>query len=111
VTPEPVRCDGAKWIADLSYDDKNRRASLLNPGQPFPPKGWRMLNTTCPGRPRWIAIAARKIGSQPIPEPRSKAGETFRLPGNPCPDRSGTYQRLRIMRDARTGISAKDCVS
>ena len=36
-TPVPPAClDGAQWVADLSFDDKNMTAPpVLNPGQPF----------------------------------------------------------------------------
>jgi hypothetical protein len=49
-TPQPpARCvDGAAWVADLSYDDRNMTAPpVLQPGQTFV-KGWRIRNTgTC----------------------------------------------------------------
>lgn len=49
-TPQPpARCvDGAAWVADLSYDDRNMTAPpVLQPGQIFV-KGWRIRNTgTC----------------------------------------------------------------
>ena len=45
-TPVPPTClDGATWVADLSYDDKNMTAPpVMQPGQPFT-KGWRLKNT------------------------------------------------------------------
>ena len=48
-TPEPGACvDGATYVADLNYDDKNMTAPpVMQPGQPFT-KGWRLRNSgTC----------------------------------------------------------------
>jgi ABC-type amino acid transport substrate-binding protein len=48
-SPTPDVCkDGASYVADLNYDDKNMTAPpLMQPGQAFT-KGWRMRNSgTC----------------------------------------------------------------
>ena len=48
-TPEPEACkEGASYVADLNYDDKNMTAPpVMQPGQPFT-KGWRLRNSgTC----------------------------------------------------------------
>jgi polar amino acid transport system substrate-binding protein len=48
-TPTPEVCkDGASYVADLNYDDKNMTAPpIMQPGQAFT-KGWRMRNSgTC----------------------------------------------------------------
>ncbi len=48
-TPTPSRCtDGAKYVADLNYDDNNmKNPPVMAPGQPFTKK-WRVQNTgTC----------------------------------------------------------------
>jgi polar amino acid transport system substrate-binding protein len=48
-SPTPEACkDGASYVADLNYDDKNMTAPpVMQPGQAFT-KGWRMRNSgTC----------------------------------------------------------------
>ena len=73
-TPAPPACvDGAAWVADLSYDDKNMtNPPVMQPGQPFT-KGWRMRNSgTC----TWTTgyklafsygnVPAAQMGGQPI---------------------------------------------
>jgi len=108
-TPVPPACiDGAAWVADLSFDDKNMTAPpVLNPGQPFT-KGWRIRNSgTCD----WqigFALAyvsgntpAAQMGGQPNPVNRIvKPGETFDFNVNLiAPIAPGTYQGFWQMQN------------
>jgi polar amino acid transport system substrate-binding protein len=110
-TPAPPACiDGAAWVADLSYDDKNMtNPPVLNPGQPFT-KGWRMKNTgTCP----WTTgfklafsygnVPAAQMGGQPIAVTKNvNPGETFDFQVNLiAPLAPGTYQGFWNMTNAQ----------
>ena len=111
-TPVPPAClDGAQWVADLSFDDKNMTAPpVLNPGQPFT-KGWRMRNSgTCSWTTAY-ALAyvsgntpAAQMGGQPIPVTREvRPGETFDFQVNLiAPIAPGTYQGFWNMRNAQS---------
>ncbi len=109
-TPAPPACvDGAAWVADLSFDDKNMTAPpVLQPGQPFT-KGWRLRNVgTCPWTTGFnLAFAfgnvpAAQMGGQPIPVTRNvNPGETFDFQVNLiAPVAPGTYQGFWNMRNA-----------
>ncbi len=106
VTPQPVRCDGATWDGDLSYDDKGGTAPpVLNPGQPFT-KGWRMRNSgTCNWTTKYVMAysSGTQMGGQPIPVTREvKPGETFDFQVNLiAPTAPGTYQGFWNLRDAQ----------
>ena len=108
-TPAPPACVyGAKWIADLSYDDHNMTSPpVLQPGQAFT-KGWRMMNNgTCPWTTAFrLAYAsgnvpAAQMGGQPIPVTREvPPGATFDFNVNLiAPTAPGTYQGFWTMRD------------
>ena len=110
-TPAPPAClDGAAWVADLSYDDKNMTAPpVLQPGQPFT-KGWRMKNIgTCPWTTSFKLafsygnVPAAQMGGQPIPVTRNvNPGETFDFQVNlVAPVAPGTYQGFWNMRNAQ----------
>jgi ABC-type amino acid transport substrate-binding protein/heat shock protein HslJ len=110
-TPVPPAClDGAQWVADLSFDDKNMTAPpVLNPGQPFT-KGWRMRNSgTCTWTTGYALaytsgnVPAAQMGGQPIPVTREvRPGETFDFQVNLiAPIAPGTYQGFWNMRNAR----------
>jgi polar amino acid transport system substrate-binding protein len=110
-TPVPPAClDGAQWVADLSFDDKNMTAPpVLNPGQPFT-KGWRMRNSgTCTWTTGYALaytsgnVPAAQMGGQPIPVTREvRPGETFDFQVNLiAPIAPGTYQGFWNMRKAR----------
>jgi ABC-type amino acid transport substrate-binding protein len=101
-TPVPVEClDGAKLVADLSYDDQNMTAPpVLNPGQPFT-KGWRLQNSgTCTWKMGYALVyvsgnvPAAQMGGQPVPVTKDvKPGETFDFNVNLiAPIAPGTYQ-------------------
>jgi ABC-type amino acid transport substrate-binding protein len=111
----PVCIDGAAWVADLSFDDKNMTAPpVLNPGQPFT-KGWRMRNTgTCPWTPGFKMafsygnVPAAQMGGQPIAVTRNiNPGETFDFQVNLiAPLAPGTYQafwNLQNVANAKFG--------
>jgi ABC-type amino acid transport substrate-binding protein len=108
-TPNPPPCrDGAAWVADLSYDDKNMTAPpVMQPGQPFT-KGWRMKNVgTC----AWTTgfklaysygnVPAAQMGGQPVPVTKPiNPGETFDFYVNLiAPIAPGTYQGFWNMRN------------
>jgi ABC-type amino acid transport substrate-binding protein/heat shock protein HslJ len=110
-TPVPPAClDGAQWVADLSFDDKNMTAPpVLNPGQPFT-KGWRMRNSgTCTWTTGYALaytsgnVPAAQMGGQPIPVTRDvRPGETFDFQVNLiAPIAPGTYQGFWNMRNAQ----------
>jgi polar amino acid transport system substrate-binding protein len=100
IAPPPC-IDGAAWVADLSYDDKNMtNPPVMNPGQPFT-KGWRMRNTgTCPWTPGFKMayssgnVPAAQMGGQPIAVTKNvNPGETFDFQVNLiAPLAPGTYQ-------------------
>jgi polar amino acid transport system substrate-binding protein len=109
-TPQPPACvDGAAWVADLSYDDKNMTAPpVMQPGQPFT-KGWRLKNVgTC----AWTTafklafsygnVPAAQMGGQPIAVTKNvNPGETFDFQVNLiAPIAPGTYQGFWNMRNA-----------
>lgn len=109
-TPQPPACiDGAAWVADLSYDDKNMTAPpVMQPGQVFT-KGWRLKNTgTCPWTTAFKLafsygnVPAAQMGGQPIPVTRNvNPGETFDFQVNlVAPIAPGTYQGFWNMRNA-----------
>ena len=111
-TPVPPAClDGAQWVADLSFDDKNMTAPpVLNPGQPFT-KGWRMRNNgTCTWTTGYALaytsgnVPAAQMGGQPIPVTREvRPGETFDFQVNLiAPIAPGTYQGFWNMRNAQS---------
>ena len=108
-TPEPPKCiDGATWVADLSYDDKNMTAPpVLNPGQPFT-KGWRIQNSgTCNWESGYALtyvsgnVPAAQMGGQPILVTKIvKPGETFDFNVNLiAPIAPGTYQGFWQMQN------------
>jgi polar amino acid transport system substrate-binding protein len=108
-TPVPPACiDGAAWVADLSYDDKNMTAPpVMQPGQPFT-KGWRMRNSgTCDWQPGYNLsyvsgnVPAAQMGGQPIPVTTVvKPGETFDFQVNLiAPIAPGTYQGFWQMQN------------
>jgi len=110
-TPTPPAClDGAQWVADLSFDDKNMTAPpVLNPGQPFT-KGWRLRNNgTCTWTTGYALayasgnVPAAQMGGQPIPVTREvRPGETFDFQVNLiAPIAPGTYQGFWNMRNAQ----------
>ncbi len=109
-TPTPPTClDGAQWVADLSFDDKNMTAPpVMKPGQPFT-KGWRMRNNgTCTWTTGYALayttgnVPAAQMGGQPIPVTRDvRPGETFDFQVNlVAPVAPGTYQGFWNMRNA-----------
>jgi polar amino acid transport system substrate-binding protein len=109
-TPQPPACiDGAAWVADLSYDDKNMtNPPVMQPGQPFT-KGWRMKNTgTCPWTPSFNMafsygnVPAAQMGGQPIAVTKNvNPGETFDFQVNLiAPLAPGTYQGFWNLRNA-----------
>lgn len=109
-TPTPPPCiDGAAWVADLSYDDKNMTSPpVMQPGQPFT-KGWRMKNVgTCPWTTSFKLafsygnVPAAQMGGQPVPVTRNvNPGETFDFNVNLiAPIAPGTYQGFWNMRNA-----------
>jgi len=108
-TPELPKCiDGATWVADLSYDDKNMTAPpVLNPGQPFT-KGWRIQNSgTCNWESGYALtyvsgnVPAAQMGGQPILVTKIvKPGETFDFNVNLiAPIFPGTYQGFWQMQN------------
>ncbi len=109
-TPAPPACvDGAAWVADLSYDDKNMTTPpVMQPGQPFT-KGWRLRNVgTCPWTTSFKLafsygnVPAAQMGGQPIPVTKNvNPGETFDFQVNlVAPVAPGTYQGFWNMRNA-----------
>jgi len=109
-TPQPPACiDGAAWVADLSYDDKNMtNPPVMQPGQVFT-KGWRLRNTgTCPWTTAFKLafsngnVPAAQMGGQPIPVTKQvNPGETFDFQVNlVAPIAPGTYQGFWNMRNA-----------
>jgi ABC-type amino acid transport substrate-binding protein len=108
-TPAPPACiDGAAWVADLSFSDKNMTAPpVLNPGQPFT-KGWRIQNSgTCDWQIGYAltyvsgSAPAAQMGGQPVPVTRLvKPGETFDFNANlTAPIAPGTYQGFWQMQN------------
>ncbi len=108
-TPVPPACiDGAAWVADLSFDDRNMTTPpVLNPGQPFT-KGWRLRNSgTCDWQIGYALTyvsgnePAAQMGGQPIPVTRVvKPGETFDFNANLiAPIAPGTYQGFWQMQN------------
>jgi ABC-type amino acid transport substrate-binding protein len=108
-TSAPPACiDGAAWVADLSFDDKNMTAPpILNPGQPFT-KGWRIQNSgTCDWQIGYALTyvsgntPAAQMGGQPIPVTRVvKPSETFDFNANlTAPIAPGTYQGFWQMQN------------
>jgi len=108
-TAVPACIDGAAWVSDLSFDDKNMTAPpVLNPGQPFT-KGWRMRNTgTCAWTPSFRMayssgnVPAAQMGGQPIAVTRNvNPGETFDFQVNLiAPLAPGTYQGFWNLQNA-----------
>jgi len=110
-TPEPEACkEGASYVADLNYDDKNMTAPpVMQPGQPFT-KGWRLRNSgTCTWTTGYALaytsgnVPAAQMGGQPIPVTREvRPGETFDFQVNLiAPIAPGTYQGFWNMRNAQ----------
>jgi ABC-type amino acid transport substrate-binding protein len=110
-TPQPPSCvDGAAWVADLSYDDKNMtNPPVMQPGQSFT-KGWRLRNVgTCPWTNSFKLafsygnVPAAQMGGQPIQVTRQvNPGETFDFQVNlVAPIAPGTYQGFWNMRNAK----------
>jgi ABC-type amino acid transport substrate-binding protein/heat shock protein HslJ len=110
-TAAPPAClDGAKWVEDLSYDDKNHKnPPVLSPGQPFT-KGWRILNNgTCTWKTSYTMaytsgnVSAAQMGGQPIPVTREvKPGDTFDFQVNLiAPVKPGSYQGYWNLRNAQ----------
>jgi ABC-type amino acid transport substrate-binding protein len=108
-TPVPPACiDGAAWVADLSFDDKNMTAPpVMQPGQPFT-KGWRMRNSgTCDWQPGYALsyvsgnVPAAQMGGQPVVVTRIvKPGESFDFQVNLiAPIAPGTYQGFWQMQN------------
>ncbi|HTP09521.1 MAG TPA: transporter substrate-binding domain-containing protein, partial [Anaerolineae bacterium] len=108
-TPVPPACiDGAAWVADLSYDDKNMTAPpVMQPGQPFT-KGWRIKNSgTCDWQPGYALtyvsgnVPAAQMGGQPIVVTAAvKPGATFDFNVNLiAPIAPGTYQGFWQMQN------------
>ncbi len=105
----PACIDGAAWVADLSFDDKNMtNPPVLQPGQPFT-KGWRLKNVgTCAWTPSFNLafsygnVPAAQMGGQPIAVTRNvNPGETFDFQVNLiAPLAPGTYQGFWNMRNA-----------
>ncbi len=111
-TAVPPAClDGAQWVADLSYDDKNMTAPpVMNPGQSFT-KGWRLRNNgTCTWTTRYALayttgnVPAAQMGGQPIAVTREvRPGDTFDFQVNLiAPIAPGTYQGFWNMRNAQS---------
>jgi len=112
--PPPETCmDGAAWVADLSFDDKNMTAPpVMNPGQAFT-KGWRMRNNgTCTWKSGYTMafsygnVPAAQMGGQPIPVTRDvRPGETFDFQVNLiAPIVPGTYQGFWNLRNAQNRL-------
>jgi len=110
-TPQPPACvDGAAWVADLSYDDKNMtNPPVMQPGQSFT-KGWRLRNVgTCPWTTSYKLafsygnVPAAQMGGQPIAVTKQvNPGETFDYQVNlVAPIAPGTYQGFWNMRNAK----------
>jgi ABC-type amino acid transport substrate-binding protein len=108
-TPVPAVCiDGAAWVADLSYDDKNMTAPpVMQPGQPFT-KGWRIKNSgTCDWQPGYALtyvmgnVPAAQMGGQPAVVTKVvKPGNTFDFNVNLiAPIAPGTYQGFWQMQN------------
>jgi len=74
-TPVPPAClDGAQWVADLSFDDRNMTAPpVLNPASRSPRAGACATVAPAPGRPamRWLIPQAtclpRRWVGNPLP--------------------------------------------
>jgi polar amino acid transport system substrate-binding protein len=110
-TQKPSGClDDAKWVKDLSYDDKKMTdPPELKPGEAFT-KGWRMKNvgscTWTNGKYRLVFSygdpAAAQMGGQPIPVTRDvKPGETYDFYVNLiAPIRPGEYVSYWNMQNA-----------
>lgn len=109
-TPVPAECvHNAKWIGDLSYDDKEgKNPPVLNPGQPFT-KGWRMQNNgTCTWKSGYNMaysygnVPAAQMGGQPILISRDvKPGEMYDFQVNLiAPVVPGDYQGFWNVRSS-----------
>lgn len=108
-TPEPEAChDGATYVADLNYDDKNMTAPpVMQPGQPFT-KGWRLRNSgTCTWDQTYTFAYSSgnsplaQMGGQPVRVNGKVApGATydFKVPLT-APQQPGTYQAFWTMKD------------
>jgi ABC-type amino acid transport substrate-binding protein len=108
-TPEPEVCtDGASYVADLNYDDKNMAAPpVMQPGQPFT-KGWRLRNSgTCIWDQTYTFAYASgnsplaQMGGAPVRVSGTVApGATydFKVPLT-APSQPGTYQAFWTMKD------------
>jgi ABC-type amino acid transport substrate-binding protein len=108
-TPAPEACtDGASYVADLNYDDKNMTAPpVMQPGQPFT-KGWRLRNSgTCIWDQTYTLAYASgnsplaQMGGAPVRVTGTVApGATydFKVPLT-APTQPGTYQAFWTMED------------
>jgi hypothetical protein len=108
-TPAPEACtDGASYVADLNYDDKNMTAPpVMQPGQPFT-KGWRLRNSgTCIWDQTYTFAYASgnsplaQMGGAPVRVTGTVApGATydFKVPLT-APTQPGTYQAFWTMED------------
>jgi polar amino acid transport system substrate-binding protein len=108
-TAEPEACkEGATYVADLNYDDKNMTAPpVMQPGQPFT-KGWRLRNSgTCVWDQTFtFAFAsgnspAAQMGGAPVRVNGTVApGATydFKVPLT-APQAPGVYQAFWTMKD------------
>ena len=108
-TPAPEVCtDGASYVADLNYDDKNMTAPpVMQPGQPFT-KGWRLRNSgTCIWDQTYTL--AYSSGNSPLAQ---MGGAPVRVNGTVAPGATydfkvpltapmqpGTYQAFWTMED------------
>ena len=109
VTPAPEACtDGASYVADLNYDDKNMTAPpVMQPGQPFT-KGWRLRNSgTCIWDQTYTLAYSSgnsplaQMGGAPVRVNGTVApGATydFKVPLT-APTQPGTYQAFWTMED------------
>ncbi len=104
-TPTPAGCqNGAKWVKDLSYDDKNHtNPPVLDPGEAFT-KGWRLQNIgSCTWKSGYVLAysSGTQMGGQPIPVTKDvKPGDTFDFQVNLiAPIVSGRYQGYWNMRN------------
>jgi ABC-type amino acid transport substrate-binding protein len=106
-TPEPCK-DGASYVADLNYDDKNMKAPpVMQPGQAFT-KGWRIRNSgTCPWDSTYTfdyisgnTSASRMGGAAVRVNGTVNPGATydFKVPLT-APSAPGVYQGFWTMKD------------
>jgi hypothetical protein len=103
--PTPAPCiDSMKWVADVTYDDRNMTAPpVMKPGQKFT-KTWRVRNSgTCPWPPSYhlVFVSGARMGGQPVVLGKTVAvGATTDLSVNlTAPTAPGTYQGIWQMRN------------